>query len=147
MTDIDSSVSLKVRLFFILKLLTEISWDFLFPNPQFRAEMDSPSGTYADFPKVTFLGTVQHSELVQTAMSHCFTLCIWKTYHWNYVPCPIYKILWNLVWTFLARYIANLPRSPIYDCILEEARTLIWRNHISWSIVNLKLKCLQKVQK
>ena len=108
--------------------------------------MDSPSGTYAYFPKVTILGTIQDSEIVWNSTCHYFTFWVWKVYHINYNLFPTYNILRNFVWTFLAQDIENLPRSPIYDCILEEAGTLIWKNHISWSIVILRLKCLQKEQ-
>ena len=103
----------------------------LFPNPQFRVEMDSPSATYAEFTKVTVLGTVQHNKLVRTATCHYLTFWVWKVYYKNYSAWNTWNISINFIWTFPARDIKNLPRSPVYDYILEEVGTLICRNHKS----------------
>ena len=89
-----------------LKLHTEVSSSILFPTPHVWEELVSPFGTYESFPKVTYFRTVHHSELVQTATCHCFTLRVWNFYHRNYSPCPIWNILQNFIWTFIAQDIA-----------------------------------------
>ena len=128
-----------------LKLCTEVASHVLFPTPQVRAELVSPIGTR--FPKVTYFRTVQKSKLVRTSTCHWFTFGVWTFYYRKYSSCPFWNILRNFIWTFIARDISILPRSLVYDCILEEDGTLIWRNHMSRSIKNMMLKILQKVQK
>ena len=61
-----------------LKLCTEVACFVFFPTPQVRAELVSPIGTYANFPKVMYFKTVQHNELVRTATCHCFTFRVLK---------------------------------------------------------------------
>ena len=147
MSEIDYVVSPKFQILTIWNFSLRYPDMSSFQPHSFRAEMDSPSGTYSDFPKVNVLDTVQHNELVRIATCHYFTFWVWKVYYKNYSPWPTYNILINFIWTFLAWDIKNLPRSPVYEWILEEARTLIWRNHISWSIANMNLKILHKVQR
>ena len=129
-----------------MKLHPTTALYFFFPSPWVIEYLVSPSGTYSNFPKVNYSRIVEHRELVWTTTFHCFTFQVWKAYQGHYSMLPTYNILRNLVCTFLARDIANLPRSHVYDCIMEEDGTLIWRNHISWSIANLRLKILHSVQ-
>ena len=95
-----------------LKLHTEVSSSVIFTTPHVWAEFVTPIGTYESFPRVTYFKTVQLSKLVQTSMCHCFTFGFWNFYHRNYGLCPIFEILWNFIWTFIAWDITNIPRCP-----------------------------------
>ena len=96
-----------------LKIFTKVSVFVLFPTLQVWAELVSPIGTYDSFPNVTYFRTFQHSELVRTTMCHCFTLGVWKFYQKNYSSFPIWNILQNLIWTFVAWDIEIIHRCVV----------------------------------
>ena len=66
-----------------------------------------------------YFRTVQHRELVQNATCHCFTFGVWNVYQKMYILFPFWNIFQNFIWTFLSRDIANIPRSHVYEYILE----------------------------
>ena len=49
------------------------------------------------------------------------------------------NIFRNSIWTSVAQDIVILPRCLVQGWILEEAGTLNWRDHISWSTANLSM--------
>lgn len=89
----------------------------------------------------------QKSEIVWSAMCHCFNLWIWKIHTRNYKPSSFCTFLWNFNPIPREKVMTIFPRSPVLNVIQESAKRPTSSDHLSANVAWKALKFGSKVQR